>query len=344
MKIGEIIPGENGYQVNGTILPCKKILNASAGIKLGRAVYESDNGKEIYSNQSGHIVWRPEEGYIDVEPLYLVEGNVDYSEGNIMGFVGKVLIKGDVKPKFTVVAEGDIEIHGAIEDATVRSTTGSVLVAGGIVNRSGGFVEAKETIHCSICTNADLRADRIIVEKEAMNSKLHADSSVEARGNPGVIVGGNVFARHLVSANVIGSERGVCTEIQVGDVSDLHSKVRSINQVRDRVQSKLREAEQICHILEARQSHRKLSESQEKHLEESQNNVPMLRDNLQDLQDEEDYLRAEIDRRKDGRLEIHKIAYAATRLKIFDTQLNISTHEQYTGFRASRGKAVRYPL
>ncbi|MCB1136959.1 MAG: DUF342 domain-containing protein, partial [Chlamydiia bacterium] len=144
MTIGDIVPGSDGYSIDGAVLRKKVLVEASAGLRMGKNVYASDDGKQVFSKQSGHIVWKADEGLIDVEPLYIVEGNVDFSEGNIIGFVGKVMIKGDVKPKFSVIAEGDIEIHGKIEDAIVRSTTGNIRVAGGIVNNSGGHVEAKE--------------------------------------------------------------------------------------------------------------------------------------------------------------------------------------------------------
>lgn len=344
MRIGDIVIGSDGYRVDGTTLPKQELSHAAAGIQLGPNVYTSDSGQEIYSKASGHIVWNGEKNYLDVEPIYIVDGNVDYSEGNIIGFVGKVLIKGDVKAKFSVVAEGDIEIHGAVEDAIVKSTTGNVFIAGGVVNRQEGYVQAKEQVHCMITTNGKIRANKIVVEKEAMNSDLEAEDSIEIIGGPGVVVGGSLSAKHLIKANTIGSERWVSTTVRVGDVSDLKSKLRGLKQSADKVRSKLREVEQIAMILEARKKGNRLTDSQEKELLQVQDEIPSLEDRLEVIAEEEEFINAEIKKRKSGRLEILKTMHPQSDVFIFDGHFMPETAENYTGFRCKEGEIVRYTI
>jgi uncharacterized protein (DUF342 family) len=304
----------------------------------------SDDGKEVYSQKSGHIVWRPDDTFIDIEPVYIVEGNVDFSEGNIIGFVGKVIIQGDVKPKFSVVAEGDIEIHGSIEDATVRSTNGNVMVAGSIINRTEGAVGAKNTVQCNICTNANIKAHRILIEKEAMNSELVAEVEILAEGTPGTIIGGRVEANQFIRVNTIGSDRGVPTQILVGDVTELKKRLRTLNQKLTQSQSHLKEASQVLSILNTKQQAGELSESQQQQFDRTSDEVADLEDILDFSRREEDTLKTEIDNRRGARLEILKDIYREVDIRIFEGYFVPPTKESYTGFLCRKGRVQRYSL
>lgn len=344
LRVDDVIPGSPGYRIDGVPVSKKDITDASQGLKIGANVYFSDDAKEVYAKQSGHIVWKPEEHYIDVEPIYIVEGDVDFSEGNIIGFVGKVLIKGDVKSKFSVIAEGDIEIHGSVEDAVVKSTNSSVFIGGGVIHRAEGMVQAKETVQCNIATNAHIRAKKICVEKEVMNSRLEAEDEIQVMGNPGVIVGGEVSANQMIRANTIGSERWVRTKVAVGDVTEVKKRQRSLQQKGSQLNSQLREAQQIHDILTNKAKNTELTVSQKTQLERVKQEIPEIQEKLQDMAEEEERNKKLIEARRKAKLEVIKNLHPQVEVNIFDATFTPRSAEKYSGFKARAGEIQRYSL
>lgn len=343
INIGEIAEGKDGYTIQGATLR-KKDISPTSTITCGPNVTLSDDEKEVYAKKAGHIVWRPEEHYIDIEPIYIVEGNVDFNEGNIIGFVGKVVVKGDVKPKFSIVAEGDIEIHGSVEDAVVESTTGNVFIGGSIIHQNEGYIQAKGTIHGMIATNAELRAANIIIEKEVMNSNLEASNEIIVAGSPGVLVGGMAKARTLIRTNTIGSESWIPTKIHVGDVSEKKKRLRSLNQQIGKQLSDLKEAKQIVKLLQERQQTQELTEAQEEQLETAIEKISQVEEDIEYDREEEDTLKKDIDDQKDAKLEVIKTLHPHVDLYIFEGYYLPPSAENRTGFRCKEGLIVRYSL
>lgn len=343
ISIGDVITGSDGYTVLGSILRKKEVLMTNT-INCGSNVSLSDNKKEVYAKKAGHIMWKPDELYIDIEPIYIVDGNVDFNEGNIVGFVGKVVIKGDVKPKFSVVAEGDIEVHGSVEDAIVESTTGNVFIGGSIIHQNEGYIQAKGTIHGMIATNAKLRGETIILEKEVMNSNLEAKNQIIIIGAPGVLVGGIASAKNSIRANTIGSESWVPTKIHVGDVSERKKRLRSLNQQIGKHLSELKEAKQIVKLLQERQQDQSLTEAQSEQLETAQENVVQLEEDIEYEREEEEAIKEEIESQKDAKLEILKTLYPHVDLYIFEGYYLPPEAEHRTGFCCKEGLVVRFSL
>lgn len=344
MKIGSAIPGVNGYRIDGSIIKCNDIDPSLSQVKMGENVSISDNGKEIYAKKNGHIKWKATERFIDIEAIYTVNGNVDFNEGNIIGFVGRVIILGDVKPKFSVSAEGDIEIKGSVEDAIVESINGSVYINGSIVHTNEGYIRAKETVQASIATNASIRAGKIIIHKEVMNSQLQADDEVNIIGTPGVLMGGETQAKKCVKANVIGSENWVDTRVMAGDVQEFRKKILNLqNKISDK-KAELEDKEGVIKLLERRKAASSLSENQQLQLEELLEKVEMINEDISFYEGEISQLLSEIETRKDAYIHILKKVYPKVDMKVYDAYVRIDTEELSTGFSCLDGAIKRYPL
>lgn len=345
LRIGNVIEGKDGYTVTGQRIPKKSIEESASSLNLGNNVYFSDTKKEVYSKKAGHISWDPVKRLIDIEPIYIVEGNVDFSEGNIMGFVGKVLIKGDVKPKFTVLAEGDIEIQGSVEDAVVKSLKGNVLVAGAIINKNDGYVQAKKFVKCSIATNAVIRGESIEIDKEVMNSHLEAKDYIKVLGTPGVIMGGVIEAKKFLQANTIGSENWVLTKVYVGDVSVLKEKRQKVSQQLRRSNSRLAEIKEIIEILSAKKKKLgKLDESQSGFLQNSLNEQPELERSIVVYEEELKELDKEILERRDAKLEVLNTVYPQVDIRLYKAEFTPQTPEPRTGFYCMEDHITRYTI
>jgi len=343
MTIGEVIDGHDGYTVDGQLL-LREQLGDEPPVTLGQNVYLSDNEKEVYAKTAGHIVWKTEERFIDIEPIYTVEGNVDFSEGNITGFVGKVVIKGDVRPRFSVVAEGDIEVHGSVEDAVVESTKGNVLVKGTVVHQNEGYVQASETVFVSIATNATLRGKKIMIDKECMNSQLQATEEIHISGAPGVLVGGIATAKYLIKANTIGSESWVSTKIHVGDVTELNKYLKDVRSRLITQKAQLEEGKEAIALLSKRAESNPLSESQEQQLASMQEQIPLLTEDIKYDEEEEKKIIKEIKDQTEAKLEVSKTLYPHVDLNIFEGYFLPTEEENNTGFRCKEGLVVSYPL
>ncbi|MDF2577686.1 MAG: putative polymerase with domain, hydrolase domain and Zn ribbon [Chlamydiales bacterium] len=344
IRIGKIIAGVDGYQVDGTILKTADTDSVKSSIQLGPNVTLSDDGKEIYAAQSGHIVWKKQEQSINIEAIYTVEGDVDFNEGNIVGFVGKVLIMGDVRPKFSVTAEGDIEIRGSVEDAVVESMNGNVFVGGSIVHTKEGYILSKHTVHGVIATNANIRAKDIILEKEVMNSKLEADESITVMGNPGAIIGGIVKAKSIIRSNIIGSESWADTKVHVGNVHEMRKRANIINNKVSEITKELEENRGIVKLLQKRQQVSTLSQSQQEQLQLLAEKATELEEDIEMYQEEIVQMQKQIEERKKAKLEILKKIYPKVDIHIYDAYYQTESEEPTTGFACRSGLINRYPL
>lgn len=344
LRVGEIVPGIDGRRIDGKTTKKKEVAQEECGINLGPNTYSSDNGKEVYARQSGHIVWKPDENFLDVEPVYIVEGNVDFSEGNIQGFVGKVIIKGDVKPKFKVVAHGDVEIQGTVEDALIRSTNGNVLILGSVINKAEGLIQASNTAHVCIATNANIKGKRIVIEKECMNSRLEAEDEIVVTGSPGVVIGGELLAKNLIQANTIGSDSGVATKIHVGDVEPLRDRLRALGQKISADSARLKEAEEVIKLLESKEGSGDLDSDQLHQLNKARAEVPELQDGLHLANDQEEELKREIASRRPARLEVLDTMHTQVDVWLFEAHVTTESEEKFTGFRCKDGMLQRYSL
>ncbi len=118
--IAERIPateGTAGMTVTGEEIKSKA--GAEARFKIGRNVVADPGHKAIYAAIDG-LVTRTEKDKINVFPVYEVNGDVDFSIGNI-DFVGTVVIRGNVLGGFRVKASGDIRVTGSVEAAELQA-------------------------------------------------------------------------------------------------------------------------------------------------------------------------------------------------------------------------------
>lgn len=120
------VPGQKGRAVTGDEIPCRP--GKDARFKIGKNVLLDQTETAMYAAIDG-LVTLTDKGKINVFPVYEVNGDVDYSTGNI-DFVGTVVIRGNVLTGFSVKSAGDIRVVGGVE--------GAELTAGGSVEITGG--------------------------------------------------------------------------------------------------------------------------------------------------------------------------------------------------------------
>jgi uncharacterized protein len=110
--------------------------------------------------------------------------------------------------------EGDIEVHGNIEDAEVR-TNGKLIVHGGICGRDHCTVRAGDSVTARFIQNADIEAGgNVAVDREIDKSNVKSRGFVIAGSR---IVGGTIMALGGIESDQIGSDGCVRTTLIAGE-------------------------------------------------------------------------------------------------------------------------------
>jgi uncharacterized protein (DUF342 family) len=178
----------------------KQVVGANVALQ-GDVIAASIAGRPVLSSR----------GAIDVLPVFEVPGDLDYGIGNV-DFPGDVVIRGDVKPGFTISAGGSVVVHGVVEGASI--TAGQDLsVLGTVGERISVFKVAGDLTARYLHTTEAHVGGTIVVAGEIVNCTLDAVRVVTAP--QGRIVGGHVTAEYEVDAGILGSRRENATHVTV---------------------------------------------------------------------------------------------------------------------------------
>lgn len=217
-------PGKPGKMVTGEELPFRS--GKEAHFKIGKNVLVDNSGTAMYAAIDG-LVTLTDNGKINVFPVYEVNGDVDYSTGNI-DFVGTVVIRGNVLSGFSVKSAGDIRVVGGVEGAELISG-GSIEITGGIIGYNKGQVTAGKSVKVSFIQDGNVTAgEDVIVAQSIMHSNIRAARDVLCNGAKGLIVGGIVQAGERVVARTIGNTMSTATAIEVGVVPELRNEINEL--------------------------------------------------------------------------------------------------------------------
>ncbi|BBI34412.1 DUF342 domain-containing protein [Cohnella abietis] len=220
----EAIHGIPGKAVTGDDIPPKE--GRDAQFKIGKNVVVNAEKIAMYSAIDG-LVTKTDKDKLNVFPVFEVNGDVDYSVGNI-DFVGTVVIRGNILTGFRVKASGDIRVTGGIEGAEVESE-GSIEISGGIIGSNKGHVKAGRNIRCSFIQEGNaIAGEDILVSQSIMHSNVRAGKSVKCVGSKGLIVGGNIQAGDRVTARMIGNSMSTATVIEVGVRPEMRQELNEL--------------------------------------------------------------------------------------------------------------------
>lgn len=250
VKIGDVLaikvpptPGKPGVAVTGEVLVPPE--GKDRPILVGKNVALAPDGLSAYATASGEV--SVVNGRVEVRRVHLVQGDVDYSIGNI-DFFGTVIIRGTIKNGFKVKADGDVVVGGNIEGADVECG-GDLRVSGGIVGRS--YVKASGTVAALFVENSRILCKKsVLVDRAVLHSMVIAGERVRVTGDPGVIVGGVVRAGKAIDAQTIGSKVGTPTGVQAGFDFAVEEE---IEQVRTRYEQSLHHLKKAATALDMAQ-------------------------------------------------------------------------------------------
>jgi len=247
------VPGESGMTVYGDEIPPKP--GKEAARPAGKnASPEAGNKNVLIADMDGHVVKRGNS--VEVVPLLVVKGDVDYSTGNI-DFIGSVQIGGDVKSGFSVKARDDIEIEGFVEDAVIEAG-GNVELKSGFGGKGDGIITAGGKIIAKFCENQSVRCGEDIVFCEyIMHCNVETKGALIVTENKGLIVGGEVFAIKGVEAKIIGNKHYTPTRIHAGVDKAINEQILELSARLANAKEKLEKIEKARQLLLTRKLLRK---------------------------------------------------------------------------------------
>lgn len=239
--IGVLVPaveGTPGTDVTGRPIQPSRPLNTEVvtdprvtarPVERGTGFFAASGGgvtRQIEEHRSGQRV--RQRIRLGISPVSNVDGDVDYSTGNI-DFHGDVVIRGSVQPLFTVKATGSVAIGGYVEAGAFVAAGGDLTVKGGVVGAATelvahGSVFAKFIQEASVRAGGEVQAGAYIY-----NASVRARGRVvvmgKGEGKSRALVGGLVWAGAGVEASSIGSPYTSSTRVVAGVDPDRLSRM-----------------------------------------------------------------------------------------------------------------------
>ncbi len=209
--IAEIVPptpGEPGINIFGKAI--KPEPGKAPNIAVGKNTLITADGKEIVSMCDGHILYGT--GCFYVEETVTVKSDLDLSIGNI-DFFGDIHIKGNVMEGFSVKAGRSLKVDGTVFSGVI-SAGGDIVINGGAINTD---IECGGDVKVGFCENSHIRANGNVESAQFAFCDVFCYGELIAKGNTGVISGGNITSMKNITAGIIGSEKYTSTEINIGD-------------------------------------------------------------------------------------------------------------------------------
>lgn len=240
------IPGIPGKSVMGDEIPPRAVKEIN--FRLGKGVELSPTALEVVATDAGQPTLS--RGILSVSNTFVVEGDVDFSVGNI-NFDGNVEVQGTVGMHFHVRAKGNITVQGTVEGGILEAT-GFIMVVGGVRQRSA--LRADGDIQVRFLEYSVARTPgNLYVKDDMVFSEVDVGGHVEIEGS---LVGGSCKAESYVKVANLGSKAGAtqtsveltplekwleelrrleARQVEVkGNIERMEEALKSLDQARDR--------------------------------------------------------------------------------------------------------------
>ena len=204
--------GQSGRTVTGRLLPAEDGNDVDIGI--GKNVKLSEDGTTAIAEINGQVIMLS--GRINVEPIYVVNGDVNLKNSGNVIFLGTVLVKGSVTDGFKVKAAGNIEVMGNVGKAELDAE-GEIIIHQGVNGKSSGMIRAGKGVWSKFIENAIVDAGEVVVATDGIiNSRVDANKKIICQGKRATIVGGVLRAVEEIHAKSLGTVAGSETVLEVG--------------------------------------------------------------------------------------------------------------------------------
>ena len=275
--------GQTGRTVTGKLLPAKA--GNDIQFSIGKNVKISDDGANAIAEINGQVMLVGGQK-ITVEPVYLVQGDVNLKSGGNIIFLGSVLVKGSVEDGFKVKASGNIEVMGNVGKSEIDAE-GDVIVHQGINGKTEGKVRAGKTVWSKFIENANVDCgDKVIATDGIINSNVVSNRMIVCMGKRATIVGGRLRATEEIHAKTLGSLSGSETILEVGWDPKSKEKLTDLETSLEEYTKQIDDIERNILTLENfKKKKKKLPDDKEEYLEELKNQKLEIHNEMLDCED-----------------------------------------------------------
>ncbi len=221
------VSGKRGTTVTGLGLEPKRAQDVL--LFAGKNVYTEEKEDSIYyyAKENGYVVYQKDR--LMVKPLLTIDGDVDYSIGNIR-YNGDVRVLGDVLPDFLVEAKGSVLIYGTAMACTIRAGK-NVVIRGGFAGKESGKIFAEGDVDISYVERGYIEAKGdVYVRTGILDSEIIAYGKVYSEIKGSKILESKIKAGNGVDAFVVGSPYTKNIEITVGVDIEKEKELEKMNE------------------------------------------------------------------------------------------------------------------
>jgi uncharacterized protein (DUF342 family) len=223
------IPAVDGYDVLGNELKGK--MRGEKFFIPGRNLEESKEDTRLYVAAINGVL-SIQNRKVSVENKTVIKSDIDYETGNIK-IEGNVEIFGNVKSGFSVVATGDIIIHGNVEESNIIAA-GNIYIDNGVLGKGKASLEAGNSIVLRFAQNTNMKAMQDILVKESLiQCRIFAKNMVHVEGT---VIGGEATGKRGINVQTAGSDKGVETKLIAGKDPEIEDKVREKEEERKQIE------------------------------------------------------------------------------------------------------------
>ncbi len=274
------LPGRPGMTVTGEKIEAPK--GEEKDLNAGTGVYREEN--KFFAEEDGQVVTK--KNSIEVQGVYEVDGDVDYSTGNI-DFSGTVIITGNVRDRFRVRASGDIIIEKGVGKAYLQAGN-NIIVKEGIRGKGGAQVNAAGNVVAEFIEHAGVIVQKsVMVAEMILHSRVDAGEGVYVSGSRGLITGGQIRAGQQVLAEEIGSIGTSETRVEVG-IDPLY--FREMAKIEEKIINQKEKLDKIERAIKSLSGRPELSKEEEGKLEKLEENSKSLSRNIENFKEEQEAL------------------------------------------------------
>ncbi len=330
--------GHPGINVCGEVIRPREVKRLK--LKYGHNIRITEDKLQLITEVSGHASLVDDKVF--VSNIYEVQ-DVDASTGDI-NYDGNVLVKGNVRSGYTIIAKGNIEVNGVIEGAVLKAE-GDILLKRGIQGMGKADVECEGNLIAKFIENAKVVAGGFIQTDSIMHSRVSAKGEIEISGKKGFVTGGVVRSAKMISAKHIGSPMGTDTVLEVGVDPVMKERYQIL-------QNEIRESEKILNtskpVLSAfgkkmglgeKFSKDQLQKLQELQKTVSENELKII-SNVKEMEEIEGLIRAETN----ACIKAQGFVYPGVKIVISDASLYVRENLTFCRFVREKGEIKGYTL
>jgi uncharacterized protein (DUF342 family) len=205
--------GRAGYNVKGAEIPVDN--GVILAIEHDESIREVSlkKGKRLIAARSGELSFDGK--MLKVSSVKTINGDVTPPDGNIK-FSGEIQISGNVLPGCVVIGASHVSIGGLAQEALI-SAGGKAVITEGFKGGGKGIVKARAGISTAFVERASVFAmGDVKLDKGSILSNIKTNGKLLVAAENGKISGGLYQARFGIESSDIGSEKGVHTELSIG--------------------------------------------------------------------------------------------------------------------------------